>query len=113
MLNGEFESIYHQHQDGLQAEERALPGKIVFNWQIQGKGFYGKSVIFDEDELLKAFQVIGTNKNTKAELVLKVDKDSKVSKVVLRNKTQEYVFNQVKMEAYSDIYDPRVLPLAD
>lgn len=113
MLNGEFESIYHEHEAGLEATERALPAKVVFNWQIPNKGFYEKSVFLDEDELFKAFQAICTGKNTRAELVVKVDKDNKVSKVVLRNKIQEYDFRSAKVEASSDTYDPCILPLAD
>jgi hypothetical protein len=113
MLNGEFESIYHEHQAGLLAVERALPGKIVFNLQIKNKRFYEKRVFLDEDELFNAFQAICTNKNIKAELVLKVDKDNKVSKVVLRNKAQEYDLRSAKVEAYSATYDPHILPLTD
>jgi len=112
--NGEMENLYRNYKDGInEFKERAVPSRLNFIVQEKDKKLYNFEIYFNEDDIYKAFHTICTTKNTEARLVLQLDKDHKVSKIALRNKTHEFVLNPKKVQLFSDKFDSRVLPLAD
>jgi len=108
MFNGEKESLYAEHRGIIGTVKRAVPNKVNFNWQIKGRNFYEKSFTLDEDDLYKAFDAICADKTTDAELVLKLDKNNELLKIILRSTKLEYVLKPKKVESYVEDYDSRI-----
>ncbi len=50
---------------------------------------------------------------TDLELVIKLDKDLEVSKIVLRNKTNEYVLKCIDVQISTGEIDPKINPLEE
>jgi hypothetical protein len=108
LLNGEVESIYRDYKNGTnEFRARAVPARLNFLVQQLNKKCYNFEILFDEDDLFKAFHTICADKKTEAKLVLVLDNNNKISKIVLRNKTQEYVLNPNKVDVYTGKYNPK------
>ena len=114
MFNGEFDSSYSEYKDGTnEYKERALPKRVNFIFQDRNRKIYNFEVSFDEKDIYKAFHTVFIDKKKKADLVLVLDKDNKVFKIVLRCKTEEYVLNPDKINVSSIKYDSDISPLKD
>jgi hypothetical protein len=114
LLNGEVESIYGEYNSGLnEFKKRAAPAQLNFILQEANKKGYNFEILFDEDDLFKAFHTICADKKTEAKLVLVLDNNNKISKIVLRNKTQEYVLNPNKVDVYTGKYNSKITPIKD
>ena len=114
LLNGEVESIYRDYKNGTnEFRARAVPARLNFLVQQLNKKSYNFEILFDEDDLFKAFHTICADKKTEAKLVLVLDNNNKISKIVLRNKTQEYVLNPNKVDVYTGKYNPKRTPIKD
>lgn len=113
-FNGEIETLYSDYKNGTnEFKERAVPTRLIFLVQQVNKNGYNFEVSFDEKDIFKAFHTIHADKKAEVRLVLVLDKDNKVSKVVLRNKTEEYVLNPVKIDMFSGKYNPKAVALKD
>ncbi|WP_296151318.1 DUF2931 family protein [uncultured Flavobacterium sp.] len=113
LYNGETESLYHEFYNENNFKERAVPKKINFQWRINQNEQYAAEVNFDEKDIYKAYHSICTDKNTQAELVLKIDRTNKIWTLVLRSKTHEYVMDSYKAGIWKPKYDSKRQVLKD
>jgi len=114
LLNGEVETIYGDYKSGLnEFKERAAPARLNFILQETNKKRYNFIILFNEEDIFKAFHTICASNKNEARMVLVLDKDNKVSKIALRNKTQESVLNPIKVNVYTENYNPNITPIND
>lgn len=110
MYNGERERIYHEYKDDNPYEKRAIPKYIDFSWQIKPNSSYLISIHFKEEDIYKAFQTM-INEDRLLDLVLDLDKESKLNKIYLSNGKEKYVLDPEKIKYYPSNgkdYDPKI-----
>ena len=112
LFNGEVESIYSHYKNGTnEFKKRAIPKQLNFFMEETGKKGYSFEISFDEADIFKAFHTVCAANMAESKLVIVLDKDKKVSKVVLRSMSHEYFLNPIKVNVFSGKYDPKVVPL--
>ena len=91
-FNGEEETSYTLYKDDYNLALRPVPTKVIFEFYLDNKEF-GGGFDLKVDDAFKGFEEINKSGNKSMELVVKLDVDNKVSKVILRNETEQYVFD--------------------
>ncbi len=115
MYNGEKDRIYYESNLGENLfYQRAVPKEIDFNWQANNKSSYLIRIKFKENDIYKAFQTVCIDKNTKARLILKINNEGEMEKIVLSNGNYEYVLNPEYIRVYpsnGNDYDNKIRSL--
>lgn len=89
-FNGEEETSYALYKQEYGFASRAVPSIILFEFYLNGKDYSGG---FDlvQDDIFKAFEELSKSGGKSLELVLILDRDNEVAKIILRNETKQYV----------------------
>lgn len=115
MYNGESERIYHEFKGNNPYEKRAVPKFISFNWQIKPSSSYQIDIYFKEEDIYKAFNILGREDHS-LDLVLDLDKESKLNKIYLSNGKEKFVLDPEKIKYYpsnGNDYDPKLQPIKE
>ena len=110
--SGDLEYIYELYEKKNLPLSRFVPKEIIFEFNIGSKAFGGGFDI-DEEDIYKAFNLLAKDNETDLELVVKLDKDEEISKIVLRNKTNEYVLKCTDVQIGAGEIDPKINPLEE
>ena len=92
-FNGELENIYTLYNKSNVYKKRSIPKKIIFRFKTDDKSLYGTGFELDEEDIYKAFTVLTKDKELPLELVVKLDREMSILKIVLRNERDEYVLD--------------------
>lgn len=113
LFNAENQFLYREYKNGTNdLQARAVPKTISFLVQNKKKS-YNFEITFNKEDIFKAFQTIFAEKNKEATLILKLDQDNDVAKIMLRGNHQEYVLNSSKVEIFSGAYKPHIHPVKE
>ena len=111
--SGDLENIYELYEKKNLLKSRYVPKKIIFRFKVDDNFLFGTGFELKEEDIFKAFQSLATSENTDLELVIKLDKDKDISKVVLRNSKNEYVLDVPSKKVGKSSLDLNISPLKE
>lgn len=112
-FNGELENIYALYNKSNVYKKRFVPQKIIFRFKTDDKSLYGTGFELDEEDIYKAFAVLTKDNELPLELVVKLDREISISKIVLRNERNEYVLDTPKKKISKSFLDLNIEALKE
>jgi len=101
MLNGEQEEFIYETFKNRTFSSRAIPRNVNLGWRDSTGQRYGGSVIFNEQEILKAYQQLYKNTSVKStELVFKVNVSNTSIMVSLKADGKEITLRENNVKIY-------------
>ncbi len=99
--NGEFFNTYGENPFITKMVERAIPSKIVMNWNDSNGNGYGAKVFFNEEEIFKVFDAVyKQEKRNEGILILEVDKYNSNIKVFLESDIERIELKKTIIKVY-------------
>lgn len=111
-FSGEYETVYELYKKNNLSKSRFVPKMVTFEFNIGSKGYSGGFDI-EEEDIYQGFTLLANDKEPDLELVVKLDKDKEISKIVLRNKTSEYVLRCTDVQISAGSIDSEIKPLKE
>ncbi|WP_235212265.1 DUF2931 family protein [Sphingobacterium sp. ML3W] len=101
MQNGEEEQLIDETFEKNIFEERAIPRIMNFGWRAKNGQHYGGGVVFDDDEIVKAYEKIFKNKPIQpVELVISVNEQNTGVAATLKCGEQEISMLKMKVSIF-------------
>lgn len=109
--NGEEEMQYALYKEEYGIASRPVPKKIIFRFKVDENIVYGTGFTFNEDDVFKAFDVVGVNKDKAIELVIQLDKDLELKKVMVKSEDKQYILDVPLPKMGKSKLDLKITPL--
>ena len=109
--NGEEEMQYALYKEEYGIASRPVPKKIIFRFKVDENIVYGTGFTFNEDDIFKAFDVVGVNKDKAIELVIQLDKDLELKKVMVKSEDKQYILDVPLPKMGKSKLDLKITPL--